>query len=473
MNYFKSNPCYDSNYSGFDQIELPQYSVNPFLNIQNEPSDHELFISKLIQQKLQNEYAQPFSAIAITFDLPTMEPVDSLRMGDEILDTIPKTKSDEFIKYSVENLVPNPSESEDLFDSECDVPACDDFTTFSNLLFDADDDFSSKSLLNHDSSIISSSSSKIDSLLDEFAGEVVLLKSISLGIDKTDCDPEEEIRLIEKLLYDNSSPSPPKEFISKNSDAAIESFSPSPIPVEDSDSFMKEFDLSFTLDDPMPPSIEEDDYDSEIDMLIFEELLSNDSLSLPENESFHFYIPSFSRPPAKPPDDDSGILSVKMVGDISEQNVPMPRLLPTQPTHILNQEKSPNLLSHKGFKASQLHSRLIEKLLYDNSSPSPPKEFISKNSDAAIESFSPSPIPVEDSDSFMKEFDLSFTLDDPMPPSIEEDDYDSEIDMLIFEELLSNDSLSLPENDSSMGDWVKLSDPKQALRGRHPMLILV
>nr|GFC13057.1 hypothetical protein [Tanacetum cinerariifolium] len=229
MNYFESNPCYDSNYSGFDQIEPPQYSVNLFLNIQNEPSDHELFISKLIQQKLQNEYAQPFSAIAITFDLPTMEPVDSLRMGDDILDTIPKTKSDEFIKYSVENLVLNPSESEDLFDSECDVPACDDFTTFSNLLFDADDE----SLLNHDSSIISSSSSKIDSLLDEFAGEVVLLKSISLEIDKTDCDPEEEIRFIEKLLYDNSSPRPPKEFISKNSDAAIESFSPSPIPVED------------------------------------------------------------------------------------------------------------------------------------------------------------------------------------------------------------------------------------------------
>nr|GFD41318.1 hypothetical protein [Tanacetum cinerariifolium] len=39
--------------------------------------------------------------------------------------------------------VPNPSESEDLSDSECDVSACDDFKTFSNLLFDADDDFSS------------------------------------------------------------------------------------------------------------------------------------------------------------------------------------------------------------------------------------------------------------------------------------------------------------------------------------------
>nr|GEZ97178.1 hypothetical protein [Tanacetum cinerariifolium] len=142
--------------------------------------------------------------ISITLDLPTVEPEDSLRMRDEHVDTIPKTKSDEFIKSSVENLVPSPSESKDLFDR----------------------------------------------------------------IDETNCDPEEEIRLIEKLLYDNSSPRPPKEFISKNSDAAIESFSSFPIPIEDSDSFMEEIDLSFTLDDSMPPGIEEDDYDSERDIII-------------------------------------------------------------------------------------------------------------------------------------------------------------------------------------------------------------
>nr|GEY85110.1 hypothetical protein [Tanacetum cinerariifolium] len=262
-----------------------------------------------------------------------MDPEDSLRTEDEHLDTILATESDEFIKSSVENLDPSPSEPEDLSNSECDVPVCDSFTTFSNFLFDVNDDFSSsddesfsnediskkiysnplfdeeiismkidphhfnaeydliESLLNHDSSIISSSS-KIDSLLDEFAGELILLKTIPSGIDETDYDPEEEIRLIEKLLYDNSSPHPPEEFISKNSDAAIESFSPFPIPVEDSDSFMEEIDLSFASNDPMPPGIEEDDYESERDMLIFEELLSNDSLSLPENESFRFDIPS-------------------------------------------------------------------------------------------------------------------------------------------------------------------------------------
>nr|GEY91028.1 hypothetical protein [Tanacetum cinerariifolium] len=300
-------------------------------------------------------------------------------MGDEHLDTILKTESDEFIKSSVEKLVLSPSESENLSDSECDVPTYDDFTTFSNLLFDADDDFSSNPhhfntesdlieyLLNHDSSIISFSS-KIDSLLDEFAGELILLKSIPSRIDETDCDPEEEIRLIKKLLYDDSSPRPPEEFISKNYDAAIESFSPSPIPVKDSDSPMKEIDLSITQDDSMSPGIEEDDYDSKRDILILEELLSSVSLSLSENKSFHFDIPSSSRPPAKPPDDDSGILTVKMVGGISEHNVPMPRLFPTQPTLIANQEKSPHLLSHQGFKASQLSAE-CPMMIYGGNTP--------------------------------------------------------------------------------------------------------
>nr|GFA22401.1 hypothetical protein [Tanacetum cinerariifolium] len=122
-----------------------------------------------------------------------------------------------------------------------------------------------------------------DSLLDEFAGELTLLKSIPPRIDETNCDPEEEICLIERLLYDNSSPLPPEEIVSENSNAEIKSFSPSPISVEDSDSFMEEINLSFTLDDPMPLGIKEDDYDSERDIIIFEEFLDNYSLSLLEN----------------------------------------------------------------------------------------------------------------------------------------------------------------------------------------------
>nr|GFC96704.1 hypothetical protein [Tanacetum cinerariifolium] len=61
-------------------------------------------------------------------------------------------------------------------------------------------------------------------------------------INETDCDLEEDIRLIEKLLYDNSSPRPLEEFVSANSDAKIKSFSPSPILVKDSDSLIEEID---------------------------------------------------------------------------------------------------------------------------------------------------------------------------------------------------------------------------------------
>nr|GEZ53654.1 hypothetical protein [Tanacetum cinerariifolium] len=157
-----------------------------------------------------------------------------------------------------------------------------EFTTFSNVLCDAEyesdssDDHSCsdedvlekivskplfeeeiipmKSMRTHDSSL--SISFKIDSLLDEFAGELNLLKSIPSGIDETDCDFEEDIRLIKKLLYDNSSPRPPEQFVSLNSDAEYESFSPSPILIKDSDYLMEKIDLFCTLDYLMPPGIE-------------------------------------------------------------------------------------------------------------------------------------------------------------------------------------------------------------------------
>nr|GEU57722.1 hypothetical protein [Tanacetum cinerariifolium] len=49
-----------------------------------------------------------YYTIAITPVLSTKEPVDSLSMGDEHLDTIPATESDEVIKSSVQDLVPIP-----------------------------------------------------------------------------------------------------------------------------------------------------------------------------------------------------------------------------------------------------------------------------------------------------------------------------------------------------------------------------
>nr|GFC92967.1 hypothetical protein [Tanacetum cinerariifolium] len=63
---------------------------------------------------------------AITPVLSTEEPVDSLSMGDEHLDTIPATKSDEVIKSSVEDLVPIPNQFEDFSESNNEVSSIDD-----------------------------------------------------------------------------------------------------------------------------------------------------------------------------------------------------------------------------------------------------------------------------------------------------------------------------------------------------------
>nr|GFA67066.1 hypothetical protein [Tanacetum cinerariifolium] len=71
----------------------------------------------------------------------------------------------------------------------------------------------------------------------------------------------------------------------------------------------------------MPPGVESDDYDSKEGIHFLEELLSNDSISLPENESSNFDHhddPSFPRPPPEPPDVDiffeldSGVLTSKV-----------------------------------------------------------------------------------------------------------------------------------------------------------------
>nr|GEV74532.1 hypothetical protein [Tanacetum cinerariifolium] len=159
---------------------------------------------------------------------------------------------------------------------------------------------------------------------------------------EADFDLEEEIRLVENLLYDNSSPRPPKVINAEIADTILESLSPFPIPVEDSDSQMEEIDLFLATDDLMPPGIENKDYDSEGDIHFLKELLSKDTISLPENESSNFDHhddPSFPRPPPEPPDvevlfdfePDTSVLAAKVVEDISEHHVLMPKVLPTQP----------------------------------------------------------------------------------------------------------------------------------------------
>ncbi|GKE56432.1 hypothetical protein Tco_1495617, partial [Tanacetum coccineum] len=284
-------------------------------------------------------------------------------------------------------------------ESECDVPVNDEtsstFTTFSNPLFDSDNDISSsddesfsdedvlkeiysnplfgdeeiistkidphsfnvesnliESLFNRD--ILIDSSPKFDYLLEEFSNELAHIDPIPLGIEKANFDLEEEIRLVENLLYDNSFPRLPEELNLEIADTIFESLSPSLIPIADSDSLMEEIDLFLASDDSMPPGIENDnDYDSEGDIRFLEELLNNDSLPLPENESSnldHFNDPSSSRPPPEPPDveicfdfePDTGVVTTKVVKGISKHYVLMPNILPTLPTFDLDLDFTPS-----------------------------------------------------------------------------------------------------------------------------------
>ncbi|GKE36007.1 hypothetical protein Tco_1455329, partial [Tanacetum coccineum] len=121
------------------------------------------------------------STKAITPDLPTEEPDNSLSMGDEHLSTIPETESDKLIKSSVKDLVPIPSELKGISEDICDVPFCD------NDHFDAEFGLNN-SLLSRDILI---TSPKIDFLLEEFTGELDLIDPILPRFNEDDFDEEE------------------------------------------------------------------------------------------------------------------------------------------------------------------------------------------------------------------------------------------------------------------------------------------
>ncbi|GKB25051.1 hypothetical protein Tco_0864452 [Tanacetum coccineum] len=184
--YHEQNSCYDSNSFGFDQTQPPQYTVNhpisnvqnslfnaqnEFLNSQNKLMEQMTSICDMVGQYMQKKEEEKRIAeeqaakdrywkipicydddedytIAITPVSSTKEPVNSLSMGDEHLDTIPATESDEVIKSSVENLVPIPSESEGIPDSVCDMPLCNNptplkaFKEHSETIIDSNNDYS-------------------------------------------------------------------------------------------------------------------------------------------------------------------------------------------------------------------------------------------------------------------------------------------------------------------------------------------
>ncbi|GJT03453.1 hypothetical protein Tco_0824622 [Tanacetum coccineum] len=177
------------------------------------------------------------------------------------------------------------------------TPKNDRFDTESYLL---------ESLLNQDT--LMASSPKVDSTLDEFVGELITIPPRIVNREH-----EEYISMMERLLYDNSTPRLPEAF-QANSDMIIESLPIFPIPVEDSGSLREEIDIFPGLDDSIPPGIKSDDYNSKGD---------NNSTSLPEFESFHVDYPNL------------GDSTIKLCEDIPDD---VPNICPTHPTHHMDFE---------------------------------------------------------------------------------------------------------------------------------------
>ncbi|GJW27656.1 hypothetical protein Tco_0044531 [Tanacetum coccineum] len=272
---------------------------------------------------------------SITTSSSIEEPKDSLIMEDEDINTIPEKESDEENESSVENLFHIPSESKVTSDneSECDLPIFDDASldvfedncvlfskplfnsygdstsseyssdnesflaedVFSNLPFEFDIESISSDMnpiydevledidgTNYLIDSIIDFSSKIDPLFEEFAGELALINPIPLGIAGAEFDPEGDIRLVEKLLNDNSSHRTPDELNSKD---IIEFFSTFPIPVEDSDSLLEETNtiLSY-LDDSLP---ELETFSFDVKEKNSGSTTTHADISLPKNDSYH------------------------------------------------------------------------------------------------------------------------------------------------------------------------------------------
>nr|GEZ63291.1 hypothetical protein [Tanacetum cinerariifolium] len=256
--------------------------------------------------------------IAITPVLSTEEPVASLIIEDEYLDTIPTTKSNEVIKSSIEDLVSIPSESEGILENMCDVPFCDNSPPF-DILKDQFEDFSDS---NDDSISIDDDYLSIDDI-DYVEASPPDSELVSLEVVKHDILREKLLNihlLIAKIesLNDNLTP-----------DRVLKSPFPFPIPVEDSDYFFEKFDNSLSHSDNS--LLELKNFSDHTKETSNGSTTTHSDYSLPEYDSFFFEV--------KP--DQGELTSVVMEDILGEPRVHVPNVLPTHPTLYLDLNFTP------------------------------------------------------------------------------------------------------------------------------------
>ncbi|GJU02932.1 hypothetical protein Tco_1113270 [Tanacetum coccineum] len=219
---------------------------NPLFDIDDDctSSDDESFSEEDVPMENFNIFSNPLFDLdeeIVPTEVDLIQNEESLLNRNTSIDSSSRRKTysnplfdlDEEIISSEFNLIHNEDPNS--------TPKNDRFDTESYLL---------ESLLNRDT--LMASSPKIDSLFEEFAGELITIPPRIVNREN-----EEYISLLERLLYDNSSPRPPEAF-QANSDTIIESLPTFPIPVKDSDSLREEIDIFLGPDDSIPLGIESD-----------------------------------------------------------------------------------------------------------------------------------------------------------------------------------------------------------------------
>nr|GEV83148.1 hypothetical protein [Tanacetum cinerariifolium] len=208
-------------------------------------------------------------------------------------------------KSSTKKLVPIPRECEVTSDngSKSIEPVKDNFlvfTTISNPLFDNDeinsDELNSHVESNSDESTFNHDTAKIDNL-DEFFGPLIPIHIVDE--ERIRKEHADYINRIEMLFTINPRPHP-----STYANTNVESFSSLPIPIQESDPHEEEIDIVTITDDVLPPGVENDDSDEEVDDLRIDNSISNSEHEYFESEDSDFDNPSVPLPPLEPPDEE-------------------------------------------------------------------------------------------------------------------------------------------------------------------------
>nr|GEZ56033.1 hypothetical protein [Tanacetum cinerariifolium] len=237
---------------------------------------------------------------------PIEESKHSFNMGYEHFNT--NLVTNDVVESSTKNLVPIPRECKVVSNngSKSIEPVKDDFsvfTTISNPLFDNDkinyDELNSHVKSNSDESTSNHDTVKFDNL-DEFSGPLIPIHIVEE--ERIRREHAEYINRMEMLFTINTRPHP-----STYANMNVESFSSLPIPIQDSDPQHEEIDVVSVTNDVLPPGIDNDDSDGEVDVvdvLRVDNSIQNSEHDFFESEYFDFDSPSVPRPPPKPPDEE-------------------------------------------------------------------------------------------------------------------------------------------------------------------------